>query len=146
MLYRCMKASRIKMFFLLVILLIAGVVAVMLSGRTSVSSNAALNKNRIVFIKSLGIKVDGENYSVKSVVIPVRFGDVYNCYNELQKSAGYDLKNYAGKLVTQYTYRVEEPDTERVNLLVYKQKIIGGDISSSALRGCMRALLPAEKQ
>lgn len=139
--YGCLRLTRTKLLVLFAVLLLT-IAATALLNRKDITVNAAVNDERVDFIVSLGVEVDSENYTVKSVVIPQQFNDVYIQYNNLQKQAGYDLEKYVGKTVTQYTYYFKDSDTKRVNLLVYKQKIIGGDISSVRLDGQMTALLP----
>ena len=140
--YGCLRLTRVKLVILVSVLVLT-IAATVVFNRSDVHAvNAAVNENRVEFISQLGLAVDKENYFVKSVIIPTNFNDVYLQYNELQKSAGYNLEEYAGETVTQYTYYIENSDTEKVNLLVYKQKIIGGDISSARLDGSMQALLP----
>ena len=62
----------------------------------------------------------------------------------MQKSAGYDLSLYKGCQVTIYTYQINPVQNSAgesvVNLMVYNNKIIGGDISSTALGGYMLPL------
>lgn len=139
--YGCLRLTRTKLLVLFAVLIIT-ITATVVLNRKDLAVNAAVNDERVEFITSLGVEVDNENYTVKSVVIPQQFNDVYIQYNSLQKQAGYDLEKYVGKTVTQYTYCFKESETKRVNLLVYKQKIIGGDISSVRLDGQMTALLP----
>lgn len=140
--YGCLRLTKIQLAVLGAVLLLTITAAIVLNRDDTAAVNAAVNENRVEFISTLGVAVDEENYFVKSVIIPTSFNDVYEQYNALQKSAGYNLKEYAGKTVTQYTYYFKGSDTQRVNLLVYKQKIIGGDISSARLDGSIQALLP----
>ena len=81
--------------------------------------------------------------SVKEVLIPDELDDVLLEYNELQKQAGMDLEQYHGKRVKVWTYRVLDAGNEDVqaSLYVYKDKIIGGDVHSTALDGFMRGLV-----
>lgn len=108
---------------------------VLASGKTSV--------NRIDFLKSFGWEVSS-NVSEESVTIPIEFGEIYENYNELQRSQGYDLRDFKGKTVTKYTYEVinyprfaddDLPPNVVANILVYEGKIIGGDICSMELAG-----------
>lgn len=108
--------------------------------------NAKTNAQRVSFIKSLGLLPDDNNCENKSVVIPDDFSDVYENYNEVQKSAGYDLSAYKGAKVTVYTYpvgRIKQDNTDEyyVNLMVYKGRVIGGDISSRNFYGEMLPLM-----
>ena len=77
--------------------------------------------------------------------IPQQENEVFDRYNQLQKSAGYDLSQFAGKTVMRYVYKVNNfpGATEPVyaTLLVYKNQIIGGDITNTAADGTMHALI-----
>ena len=63
-------------------------------------------------------------------------------YNTLQKAQGYDLSKFAGKTVMRYVYKVNNypSSTEPVyaTLLVYKGKVIGGDVTDTAAKGHIR--------
>ena len=106
--------------------------------------NAQNNADRLSFIDSLGITVESNQPQSKTVLIPEVFYEVYNDYNALQQAAGYDLSLYKGCEVTIYSYDITPPQNYTgesvVNLIVYKDKIIGGDISSTALGGYMLPL------
>ncbi len=104
------------------------------SGGTELSTNA----QRMGYIESLGIVLENDDFSLKSVIIPEEFGDVYNEYNKLQIRSGFDLKGYRGKTVEIYTYTAN--DGRAVNLMIYKNKLIGGDISELLVGGSMSAL------
>ena len=73
---------------------------------------------------------------------------MYSRYNDLQKSQGYDLSQYAGKTVMRYVYEVTNyPNAEQpvyATLLVYKNQIIGGDITNTAAKGAIQGLKKAE--
>ena len=98
------------------------------------------------FISSLGWETDPGSEESGEVVIPKKFDEIYERYNELQLSQGLDLKRYRGKSCERYTYRVlnfpDAADMEvRLNLLVYKGKIIGGDVCSLGLDGFQQTLI-----
>ena len=83
--------------------------------------------------------------SGQSRIIPKTFSQVYENYNALQKQAGYDLSAYKGAKVTIFTYPVgkvshDNDDDYYVTLMVYKGRIIGGDISSRNFYGEMLPL------
>ncbi len=80
-----------------------------------------------------------ENYTKKTFTIPNEFDLVYNNYNAIQKEAGYDLLPYRGKECIMYTYEIYNHPFGKcnANIIVYKGKIIGGDISSVNLDGFM---------
>ena len=104
-------------------------------------TNAKTNAERLLFIKGLGYTVLSDEPTAKTVNIPEVFYDVYNNYNTLQQSSGYDLSLYKGCEVTIYTYSINPPSDYSgecvINIIVYNDRVIGGDVSSSALGGFM---------
>lgn len=108
------------------------------------------NADRVAFIEGLGVMVKDEPISEKSFAAPDSFDRVIAGYNEIQKAQGLDLTKYTGKRITHYAYEVENFDgdgTVHVNLLVYKNRIIGCDISSLDNGGFVLPLVgvPREK-
>ena len=107
--------------------------------------SVAGNDGRVQFLQSLGWEVSQSPTESGQVRIPQEQNEVFSRYNELQKSAGYDLSQYAGKTVMRYVYKVNNfpGATEPVyaTLLVYKNQIIGGDITNTAANGTMQALV-----
>ncbi len=93
------------------------------------------------FLKEYGWEVSTTPTVVEEVTIPGEFNKVYQVYNDLQLSQNFDLTPYKGKAVKRYTYRVYNyPDVTQdvvANLLIYKEKVIGGDICTLALDGFM---------
>ena len=76
------------------------------------------------------------------VLLPSSFNDTYEKYNQIQKEQGLDLLKYAGATCQRYTYEVTNyPDADAgtvvANVLIYKDKVIGGDICSTQLGGFM---------
>ena len=105
---------------------------------TGVSNNDA----RVQFLKNFGWEVNSSPVESSQVRIPGEQTQVYERYNALQKSQGYDLSQYAGKTVMRYVYKVNNYPgaTEPVyaTLLVYKNQIIGGDITDTAAKGMIQ--------
>lgn len=64
------------------------------------------NEGRIAFLESCGWQVESDPLEVKNVLIPKEFSDILVEYNEMQIASGFDLTEYAGLTVEQYTYRV----------------------------------------
>lgn len=114
-------------------LLITQFLSVKVSG-TEISTNA----QRVQYITTLGVDLESDESEQKQVIIPQEFGDVYRNYNALQQTAGFDLSAFKGKKVTVYTYHTT--DGKAVNLMVYKNKLIGGDISDLSVNGEMISL------
>ena len=73
---------------------------------------------------------------IVEIYIPQKFNKVYQRYNELLKTEGYDLSPYRGKRCLRYTYPIPSLNA-RANILVYNGKVIGGDISGITLDGIM---------
>ena len=100
------------------------------------------NDGRVKFLTDLGWEVTTSPTESSQVRIPEASGEVFDRYNALQKSQGYDLSEYAGKKVMRYVYRINNYPgaTEPVyaTLLVYKNRIIGGDVTDTASGGKIR--------
>ena len=102
------------------------------------------NEDRVAYLESLGWEVDPEPVESQEVRIPEELPEVLVRYNELQKSQGFDLTEYAGKTVERYVYEVTNyPDTTDsyfATILVWKDAVIGGDVSAAAQNGVMQGL------
>ena len=115
---------------------------------TTAAPSLSSNDSRVQFLKSFGWEVASSPVESGQVRIPQEQNQIFSRYNELQKSAGYDLSQFAGKTVMRYVYKVNNfpNSTEPVyaTLLVYKDQVIGGDITNTAANGTMQALTKAE--
>ena len=104
----------------------------------SVSNNDA----RVKFLTDLGWDVTTSPTESGQVRIPREQSAIYQRYNDLQKSQGYDLSQFAGKTVMRYVYKINNfpGATEPVyaTLLVYKNRIIGGDITNTSAKGVVQ--------
>lgn len=121
---------------LIILLIIIGQLFTIRAGGIDGSTNAL----RLEYLSGLGYAVDETAVSVKQIVIPERFSDVYNEYNRLQQTAGFDLTRYKGDSACVYTYRLSDSEDTVINLIVSDNNIIGGDISSVRIDGEMKAL------
>ncbi|MDR3551579.1 MAG: DUF4830 domain-containing protein [Clostridia bacterium] len=151
-----MKLSTLKVVSVLaVIAVIITVVAVWPRGEVQASTvttkqvtGISTNEKRVGFIQSYGWKVDSTPVEVVEITIPQTFNEVYKNYNSLQKKQGFDLSNYKGKRCKRWTYRVTNypgiKDEVRANLLVYNDRVIGGDIATVALNGFMHGFTPPQ--
>lgn len=97
------------------------------------------NEDRIGFLSQFGWEVKPEAVESAEVTIPSEFDKVFTSYNEIQKRQGLDLSDYKKKKAVRYTYEVTNyPSAEGVvyaNLLVYRGRVIGGDICSADVNG-----------
>ena len=75
------------------------------SAETS-APTASSNDGRVKFLTDLGWDVTTSPTDSSQVRIPAASSDVFERYNALQKSQGYDLSEYAGKKVMRYVYRI----------------------------------------
>ena len=93
----------------------------------------------VKFLSQFGWTVEASPTEVKTVTIPAEFDKVFAAYNEMQKEQGLNLSKYKNKEVTRYTFVVTnyEGYEGRVlaNVLLYRNRVIGGDICSADLSG-----------
>lgn len=154
------KVSKNKLIAIGLIVLVAVILlAVCLSNSDKIpgseNSNAAqpqqtapselrTNDDRVAFLASFGWEVAEEPVQTQEVRIPTDPSEVFERYNDLQISQGFDLHDYAGKSVKRYVYEIQNypsgEDTYYATLLVYKNAVIGGDVASSAQGGTMHSL------
>ncbi len=114
------------------------------SNQTTTTVNLSSNDARVDYLNALGWEVHAAPAESGQVRIPKESSEVYDRYNDLQKKQGFDLRQYAGKTVQRYVYKVTNyPNaTEPVyaTLLIYKNKVIGGDIVNTAPTGAIQGL------
>lgn len=114
----------------------------------TVAAPVSGNDARVQFLKDFGWEISASPVESGQVRIPETQSEVYERYNALQKSQGYDLSEYAGKTVMRYVYKVNNYPgaTEPVyaTLLVYKNKVIGGDITDTAAKGVIQGFKKQE--
>ena len=132
------------------LLLLAGAAAVILAlilllggkGDTPTSAPMSSNDGRVQFLRDFGWDVTNSPVESGQVRIPNEITEVFERYNALQKSQGYELSKFAGKKVMRYVYKINNYPgaTEPVyaTLLVYKNQIIGGDVTDTAAQGKIR--------
>lgn len=142
--FKIRKSSFAVLAAAVVIIVIAVVMAVVAGAENRVVYELKTEKQRQSFLAEMGWEVSEEYTECKVVIIPEKFNDVYEKYNELQKKQGFDLEKYKGKTVEIYTYEVKNyPDHKEnivANLMVYEGELIGGDVSCVELDGFMQGL------
>lgn len=106
---------------------------------TTAAPAVSTNDGRVKFLKDFGWDVAASPVESSQVKIPKETSEVFERYNNLQKSQGYDLSQFAGKNVMRFVYKVNNfpGATEPVyaTLLIYKNQVIGGDITDTAAKG-----------
>ena len=121
---------------------------ILLAGRggknQATSAPAAHNENRVKLLEDMGWQVSASPVEAGRVKIPKESSEVFERYNALQKSQGYDLSQYAGQTVMRYVYKVNNYPgaTEPVyaTLLVHKERVIGADITDTGPNGVVQGL------
>lgn len=123
-------------------LVVVIVIAVSAGSKTSHSSavNADTNDARVKFLAGYGWDVNAEPVQAQPVTIPAAAdNEVFGKYNELQKSQGYDLTQYAGQKAQRYVYEIlNYPGAESpvyATMFVLNGSVIGGDVTNTAPDG-----------
>lgn len=102
------------------------------------------NNSRLLFFKERGWNVGTEPLEVCSITIPCEFNNTFSAYNELQKAQGFDLSKYRGKTCQKYTYQIlnytDGSQNVRATVIVFKNKVIGGDIFKAGPDGFIRPI------
>ena len=147
------KLSKFKLLAVAGAAVLVVLLVVILANRSSaadITQTAAAKletpQSRVEYLAPLGYTVAQDPVKTQEVRIPKEFTEVYEQYNALQKTQGFDLSKYRGKGVMQYGYQVENyPDGGEepvyATLLLYKGKLIGGDLSRGGADGFLRPLL-----
>ena len=135
------------------ILTILGIVAALILGAVwllgdsdadtaTAAISAANNDQRVKFLTDFGWDVTSTPAETSQVKIPDSPSEAFDRYCLLQKSNGFDLAPYAGKNVMRYVYQINNyPGATApvyATLLVYKNQIIGGDITDTSAKGQIR--------
>lgn len=125
--------------------LIIGAIVILGGGDDSTATAAPMASNndaRVKFLKDFGWDVASSPVQTSQVRIPEESSEAYTRYNTLQKSQGFDLTPYAGKNAMRFVYKINNYPgaTEPVfaTILVYKNQIIGGDITDTSAKGQIR--------
>ena len=117
----------------------------LLGGKDTAQTGApapSANDGRVKFLQDFGWDVTTSPKESGRVRIPEQSSDAFDRYNTLQKGQGYDLGKYAGKTVMRYVYQINNyPGAKEpvyATVLVYKNQIIGGDVTDTAAKGHIR--------
>lgn len=133
-----------------IILILVILLVILLPGNRTEDASASVSgiktqSDQVQYLQKLGYTVDTATKQSKKVSIPERFDDVYLTYNTMQQECGFDLLNYAGKKVELVTYSVTNYPGDQgvlVDLLIYKDAIIGGAFYTTEIDGFMHGLRP----
>ena len=145
------KAKTIKLLAAVCVSLVAVITLIAfipshINGSVAASSDGEISytgikteEDRVDFLKQFGWEVKAEPVEVCEVTIPAEFDKIFTGYNEIQKRQGLDLSDYKKKKVMRYTYEVTNYEGEEgvvyANILVYRKRVIGGDVCSADVKG-----------
>ena len=134
-----------------ILLVLAGVAAAILAlvllfggnkDTTTATKPISGNDARVKFLTDHGWQVTTSPVESGQVRIPQEQSEIFSRYNTLQKSQGYDLSKYGGKTVMRYVYKINNfpgaTDPVYATLLVYKDQVIGGDVTNTAPKGVVQ--------
>ena len=102
------------------------------------------NEDRIAYLAAYGWDVTEQPLATQELLIPKEMDESYAEYLSLQQEQGFDLTEYAGKRVKRYTYEITNYPTGesgvQVNLLLYKNTVVGGEVLSPKMDGFLHGL------
>lgn len=119
---------------------VAAALLVTLGGRAVAASaevkHIRTNDDRLAYLGGLGWQVSPQPIATEELLIPEEFDDSYQGYLKLQADQGFDLTQYRGKRVKRYTYQLTnypaQTEPVQIALLIYKNRVVGGQIQSSS--------------
>ena len=150
------KASTLRFFGIIALSLtvLLGMTLFGMSGETAALTDSEVSAryegirtetDRRAFLSAFGYEADENAKSTVEYTLPKALDAVLLGYNQIQRQQGLDLSKYARKRVTRYTYEVTNyegyTDTVYANLLIYKNRIIGCDISSADPHGFIEPIV-----
>ena len=145
-----LNKKKLAVIFSAVVVAITALVLLLSGDDTAPTASTAISNNdaRVAFLKQFGWEVTTSPVGTSQVRIPESSSAVFERYNALQKSQGYDLSAFAGKTVMRYVYKINNYPgaTEPVyaTLLVYKNQVIGGDVTNTSAKGAIQGFkMPA---
>ena len=96
-------------------------------------------QDRAKFLSQFGWEIKTPEVTSGEVTIPSEFDKVFTGYNEIQKRQGLDLSKYKNKKVMRYTYEITNYEgydgVVYANLIIYRGRVIGGDVCSADVTG-----------
>jgi len=111
--------------------------------------NVRSEEERVAFLSQFGWQVGSDPVLSAEVTIPSSFDKIFMGYNEIQKGQGLDLSKYKNKEVMRYTYEVTNykgyNGVVYATLLIYRNKVIGGDVCSADPEGFIHGFEMIEK-
>ena len=133
----------------------AAVLLVFLMGKNSVLPafrpnirvpRCSTNEERVEWLQSLGWEAESQPISVREVMIPKQFDEIYQKYALIQRNQGFQLEKNRGKTAVKYCYAItnyrDGKEKAVASILQRGDKIIAADLSSARLGGFLKELIP----
>lgn len=154
MFFMTAKVNKKKLILILAAVAVVVVALLMLFGgrpaQTTAGASMATNEARVKFLEQFGWEVAASPVESGQVKIPETSTELFDRYNGLQKSQGYDLSAFSGKTVMRYVYKIKNypgaTDPVYATLLIYKDQVIGGDITDTSAKGVIRGFRKAAEK
>ena len=125
----CSKTTLALFYCLLLFLVVIGTFGVV---STDYGINAEFEEHRKSYLSLLGIDEISSPVDCEEITIPFEFKGFYSDYNNIQKSANYDLSCYKGQAAKLYTYNYGD---YFIHLILIKGRIVGGDFTQKIHNG-----------
>ena len=129
---------------LIVMVLLAALVLRMSNGGVlSAHYNVTTREGRVEYLAAQGWTVDPKTETAQEITLPREIDGVLADYNTLQRKQGFDLRPYSGLGCTVYSYVVTNYETDEpvlCTIYLYKNRVIAGDIHSTAMDGFMHGI------
>ena len=114
------------------------------------SDGGSTPEGRAAFLQQFGWEIDPASEDVRTVQLPKVLEGMLLNYNEVQRKQGYDLTGHLGESCQQFTYRVlnypDKQQTVLATLYIQGDRVIAGDIHSTALNGFLQGLKLEKEQ
>lgn len=148
-----LRRGSVLAFAVLLVAAVAGTVVLTSQQPVALPAWSLFNKGipggeenqRIEFLQKYGWEAEVPPISEEEIVIPAEWDEVYTGYASLQQAQGFNLDKLRGKTVTEYTYHITnypEKDEVAAHILVYKDRIVGADISEMEQGGFCMEVIP----
>ena len=100
----------------------------------------------VAFLAANGWTADASSCQTAEVSVPEQFGPVYQTYNDLQLSQGFDLTPYRGAVLTRYTFTLTAPSycadgPVLANVFFSGGEIAAADVCAVGLNGFIRGVI-----
>ena len=128
----------------LAVILALIILALVILGQFSTVSrryaDGSTHRKRMEFLALYNIEVAQNAVITKESRLPEELTGTVKAYNEIIKTAGFELSDFLGKSITVYGYTLKAEPQKTVNLILCDGKIIAGDITDN-LKGSLSPIL-----